>query len=215
MSKTSLACQTRNQLGKAASRRMRLHQSMAPAVIYGNKQENLHVMIDEKKLYHACEEESFFSQVLQLDVDGTSVDVVVRQVQRHPYKQKVMHIDFLRVSQETEITLSIPLHFENAENCIGVKQQGGTIFHELNEVEIMCLPKDLPTHISVDVTNLEVGSSLHLSDLPVPEGVSITELEKGEEHNVAVVRVSKAAGSVEEDEAEEDEAKDADSEERE
>ena len=113
-----------------------------------------------------------------------------------------MHIDFLRVSQETAITLSVPLHFENEENCIGVKQQGGIIFHELNEVEVTCLPKDLPGHISVDVSDLEVGSALHLSDLQVPKGVTITELERGEEHDATLVRVSKPAGGMIEEEEE-------------
>ena len=191
MAKISLVCQTRTQLGKAATRRARLHQSMAPAVIYGNKQEPLHVIIDQKKLYHACEDETFFSQVLELRVDGKCEEVVVRQVQRHPYKQQIMHMDFLRISQESAVSMSVPLHFENEESCIGVKQQGGKIFHELNEVQITCLPKDLPEFIGVDVTDLELGNALHLSDIQVPAGVTIPELERGEEHDVAIVRVSK------------------------
>ncbi len=147
---------------------------------------------------HCVDKEAFFSQIITLDVDGEVESVVVKDLQRHVFKPLVQHIDFLRIDANKTLKARIPLHFQGADKCVGVKM-GGMVAHELIEVEVICLPKDLPGFIDVDVSGLDMGQSVHLSDITLPAGVELAELLKGgEEHNLSVATVTKVRAASEE-----------------
>ena len=140
-------------------------------------------------MMHQLEHEAFFSHILTIKVNGSSERVVLKDLQRHPYKASLLHIDFQRVSESEELTMRIPLHFVNEDKCPGVKTGGGVISHIMTEVEINCLPKDLPEYIEVDLISLEVGDSIHLGDLKMPAGVVITALQHGGDPSLPVLSV--------------------------
>ena len=146
--------------------------------------------------------EAFYSQILDVIVEGKPQQAVVRDLQRNPASGKVLHIDFQRVSANKAINVNVPLHFINEEQCVGVKIGGGSITHNLTEVEISCLPADLPEYIEIDMENVELGTSLHLSDLNTPEGVTIVALTYGEDHDIPVVGVAIRRGGAAEEEEE-------------
>jgi large subunit ribosomal protein L25 len=189
----TLDAEVRTDLGKGASRRLR-HAEKVPAIVYGAGQEPVSITLSHNKLWRAQQEEAFYSHVLTLNVGAEKVDVVIKDMQRHPFKELVMHVDFLRVDANKELHTSVPIHFINEEE---VTKVGNIVVHNLNEIEVACLPKNLPEFIEVDVANLEVGHPLHLSDIALPEGVRSVELAKGEDHDSAVVSAStpKAAKS--------------------
>ena len=174
--------------GKGASRRLR-RAGLVPAVLYGGGDDPVNLQLEHNDLFHHAQHEAFYSHILNLIVDGKSQRVVLRDMQRHPFKPSIMHIDFQRINENQAITMRAPLHFINEEQCVGVKTGGGIISHLLTELEISCLPKDLPEYIEVDVLELEVGESLHLSDLKVPEGVQISALLHGGDPAQPVVSV--------------------------
>ena len=176
------------QLGKGASRRLR-KMGKVPAVIYGGGEETVSVTLDHAPLMHSLEQEAFYSHILTVEVGGKSQRAILRDLQRHPYKPKILHMDLLRVREDTAINVNVPIHFLNEETCPGVKLDGGVISHNTTEVEISCLPKDLPEFIEVDAGELKLNDSLHLSDIKVPEGVTIVELSHGEDHDHVVVSV--------------------------
>ena len=149
------------------------------------------------------QQEAFFSQILNVVVDGTGQQVVVRDLQRHPANEKVMHIDFLRVSADRAIQVHIPIHFVDEDKCVGVRLGRGTISHSMIEVEISCLPGDLPEYLEVYMAELDVGQSVHLSDIALPEGVTLPALAHGDDHDAAVVSVQPPRGGADEDEEEE------------
>ncbi|MGE4534027.1 MULTISPECIES: 50S ribosomal protein L25/general stress protein Ctc [Halomonas] len=202
MSDFTLNASVRNDLGKGASRRLRRANEQVPAIVYGGEREPQPVAVEKSAFYKAIEQESFFSSVINLVIDGKSEQVVVRDLQRHPYKPLVTHADFLRVDATHEITLNVPLHVVGEEKCKGIKDEGGELHVLANEVQISCLPKDLPDYLEVDITAVELGSTLHLSDLTLPAGVTLVELTHGEDHDQAVLSITKPKVRAEEDEGE-------------
>ena len=186
----SINAKARPALGKGENRRLR-RLGRVPAVVYGGKGGVLPLSLSHDELVHHLEKEAFYSHILTLNVEGDQQMVILRELQRHPSKPQVLHIDFLRVTADREITVHVPLHFVNEEICAGVKQQGGIISHLQTDVEVSCLPKDLPQFLEVDVSRLELGQSLHLSDIVLPEGLAIVALAHGEASDHAIVSVIK------------------------
>jgi len=178
----------REDLGKGASRRLR-HAGKVPAIIYGFGSEPVSVTLDHSKIIHNLEEETFYSQILEISLNGKTERVVLRDLQRHPAKALIMHMDFQRVNENEAMHVHIPLHFIGEDICPGVKLESGAVSHQTTEVEISCLPKDLIEFIEVDVSALNIGDSIHLTDLKLPEGVSLVALSHGEGHDQTVVTV--------------------------
>ncbi|RZA19723.1 MAG: 50S ribosomal protein L25/general stress protein Ctc [Lysobacteraceae bacterium] len=188
----------RNVEGKGASRRLRRAASI-PAIVYGGKSAPAPIQLDHEKIWLASQHEWFYSSILSLDIDGKVEQVLLRDMQRHPFKQIILHLDFQRVDAKQALRAHVPLHLVNAESSPAGKTGGVVIMHELTQVEVSCLPKDLPAFIEVDLADLAVGGIVHLSDVKLPAGVEIPALKLGKEHDVAVV-VAKH-GRIEEDEA--------------
>lgn len=184
----SLNAVARDQEGKGASRRLR-HENLVPAIIYGGSNAPQSISIPFKDLVKVLESEAFYSQVVELNVDGAKQSVILKALQRHPAKNFPMHADFLRVDAKQAITVRVPLHFINQETAIGVKQQGGAVSIIATDVEISTLPKNLPEFIEVDMANVELGSVVHLSDIQLPAGVSIPELAQGADHDHAIANI--------------------------
>jgi len=178
----------REDLGKGASRRLR-HAGKVPAIIYGFGGEPVSVTLEHSKIIHNLEEETFYSQILEISLNGKTERVVLRDLQRHPAKALIMHMDFQRVNENEAMHVHIPLHFIGEDICPGVKLESGAVSHQTTEVEISCLPKDLIEFIEVDVSALNIGDSIHLTDLKLPEGVSLVALSHGEGHDQTVVTV--------------------------
>lgn len=191
---------SRKDGGKGASRRLR-RSGQIPAVVYGGHQDAQSVQLEHNQILLASQHEWFYSAILDLDVDGQAQKVILRDMQRHPFKQLIMHLDFQRVSENEAIRVNVPLHFLNQEKSIAGKTSGVIVTHELNEVEISCLPKDLPEYVEVDLSDLQVGQIIHLSEIKLPAGVEIPELKLGKEHDVAVVVAKHAREEVESSEA--------------
>jgi large subunit ribosomal protein L25 len=186
----------RNDLGKGASRRLR-REDKIPAVLYGGDKEAVSLTLDQGKLVHALENEAFYSSIINLNIDGEIQEAVLRDLQRHPYKPKLIHADFHRVTRGQELTARVPLHFMNEDVCLGVKA-GGSIQHNISDVEIKCRPSLLPEFIEVDMAEVKLGQIVHLTDIVLPEGVNIIELTQGADHDHPVVSVQKKAGPAEE-----------------
>lgn len=176
----------RKDEGKGASRRLR-HAALIPAVIYGGEAAPQSLQLEHEKTWLASQNEWFYSSILNLEIDGKTEKALLRDMQRHPFKQIIMHIDFLRVDENKPLRTAVPLHFLNEEVSPAGKAAEVVVTHELNEVVIECLPKDLPEFLEIDLSELTVGTILHLSDLKLPEGVSIPELKLGKEHDLALV----------------------------
>ncbi|WP_434984980.1 50S ribosomal protein L25/general stress protein Ctc [Vreelandella zhaodongensis] len=191
MSDFILKATVRNDLGKGASRRLRRANQQVPAVVYGGKKDAQSISVEKTAFYKAIEDESFFSSVIKLVIDGTEQQVVVRDLQRHPFKPLLTHADFMRVDATHEITINVPLHVVGEEKCVGIKDQGGELHTLANEVAISCLPKDLPDFLEIDISNVELGTTLHLSDLTLPAGVTSVDLSHGEEHDNAILSITK------------------------
>ncbi len=187
----------RNVEGKGASRRLRRSASI-PAIVYGGKSAPQAIQLDHEKIWLASQHEWFYSSILNLDVDGTVEQVLLRDMQRHPFKQIIMHLDFQRVSANEALRAKVPLHFLNEDTSPAGKTAGVLVLHELNEVEVSCLPKDLPEFIEVDLGKLALGDIVHLSDLKLPKGVELPQLKL--DHDMAVV-IAKHAQAEEVDEA--------------
>ena len=162
---------TRKEQGSSASRRLR-RSHQVPGIIYGGSNEPTPIAIEHNPLYHALRVETFHSSILEMELDGQPEQVLLRDIQWHPYRQQVMHIDFQRVSADRPIHMRVPLHFRNQESSPAVKQSGGIVGHVLTEIDITCLPGDLPGFIDVDLSTLESGKPLHVRDIQFPAGVS-------------------------------------------
>lgn len=184
----TLNASVRQDIGKGASRRLR-HAEKVPAVIYGGEETPVSIVLEARVVKRALETETFYSQVISLDVDSKKHDVILKDLQRHPAKGNAMHLDFLRINAAQEITTNIPLHFINEESSEGVKA-GGKLSHNATEVEVRCLPAALPEFIEVDVAALEVGHTIHLTDLAIPKNVQLVQLLHGDSHDLAVVTVN-------------------------
>ncbi|MFT7491973.1 MAG: large subunit ribosomal protein L25 [Pseudohongiellaceae bacterium] len=190
----------REDKGKGASRRLR-HQGLVPSVIYGGSNEPQSISIISKDFLKHLENEAFYSHIVTLDVDGEAQDVILKDLQRHPAKHLIMHADFLRVSKNQKLTTRVPLHFINEDSCVGVKTQGGIVSHTMTDIEVSCLPADLPEFIEVDIATLKLDDILHISDIVLPKGVESVALIHGEDHDLPVVSIHKPKG-VSTDEAE-------------
>ncbi|MDP0588752.1 MAG: 50S ribosomal protein L25/general stress protein Ctc [Candidatus Endonucleobacter bathymodioli] len=178
----------RNDTGKGASRRLRRADNV-PAILYGGGQEPEQITLFGKAIRKALERESLYSRILTLVIEGSERQAILKDIQRHPAKEYAMHMDFLRVDAKHIITTNIPLHFLNEINCKGVKEQGGAITHARVEVEVRCLPGDLPEFIEVDMLKVELGGHVHLSDLTIPDGVELVAMTHDENHNLDVASV--------------------------
>ena len=198
----TLDAEVRTDLGKGASRRLR-HANKVPAILYGEGKDPISLTLAHNKVFRAQEEEAFYSSVLTLNVDGKKVDCLLKDMQRHPFKPLVMHMDFMRINAKNEVSVNVPVHFINEE---AVVKKGGVIAHHIAEISISCLPGDLPEFIEVDVADLEVGQTLHLSDVKLPKGVTSDELAKGEDHDqaVATANTPKVESSADDEAAEEE-----------
>jgi large subunit ribosomal protein L25 len=194
----TINAEARSDMGKGASRRLR-HAGLVPGIIYGADKEPEMITVNHNELIHALEDEAFYSSILTVNVGGDSQKVVLKDLQRHPARPFIMHMDLLRISQKTAIKMQVPLHFINQETAPGVKA-GGTASHNMTEVEISCLPADLPEYIEVDCNGLEIGDSIHLSELNLPKGVEIPALALGEDHDSSVITILASRASKSEDE---------------
>ncbi len=186
MAEHNIKASGRKDEGKGASRRLR-HAGLIPAVIYGGEAAPQSIQLEHEKTWLQSQSEWFYSSIIDLDIDGTVQKALLRDIQRHPYRQIIMHIDFQRVDENKVLRTSVPLHFLNEETSPAGKAAEVVVTHELTEVEIECLPKDLPEFIEVDLSELTVGTILHMSDIKLPAGVSIPELKLGKEHDLALV----------------------------
>ncbi|QBG89269.1 50S ribosomal protein L25/general stress protein Ctc [Xanthomonas oryzae] len=187
MAKThEIKAERRADEGKGASRRLR-HAGVIPAIVYGGELEPVSIQLNHEQIWLAQQNEWFYSSILDLNLNGDVQQVLLRDMQRHPFKQLIMHIDFQRVSANEKLSAAVPLHFINEEASPAGKSSEVVVTHELNEVQVVCLPKDLPEFIEVDLGTLEVGNVIHLSEIKLPAGVEIPELKLGKERDVAVV----------------------------
>ncbi|WP_426128041.1 50S ribosomal protein L25/general stress protein Ctc [Pseudomonas sp. DWP1b1] len=198
MTDFTLNAQARTDLGKGASRRLR-HAANIPAVVYGGNKPAESVTILAKEIAKLFENEAAYSHVIELNVDGAKQNVIVKAMQRHPSKQFIMHADFVRVVAGQKLTAIVPVHFIGEEAPI---KKGGEISHVVNEIEVTCLPKDLPEFIEVDLSAAEVGAIIHLSDLKAPKGVEFVALAHGDDKAVANVHAPRVAPEAEEGAAE-------------
>ena len=194
-----LIAEIREDQGKGASRRLR-HQGKVPAIIYGAGRPPRALLFDHNKVLKQLENESFYSSVLNIKVGNKNQAAILKDMQRHPAKPRIMHMDFQRIVEDQEIKMNVPLHFIGEDVAPGVKQGGGSVSHLMSDVEVVCLPKFLPGYINVDVSGMELDDMLSLSDIKLPEGVEIPALAQGPEADrpIVAIHVIKAA-PVEED----------------
>jgi large subunit ribosomal protein L25 len=190
-----LNAEPRTDTGKGASRRLR-HAGKIPAIMYGGNKDPEALTLNHNEVIRNLEHEAFYSHILTIKVGGSETRAVLRDLQRHPSKPFVQHMDLQRVSETEKIRMHVPLHFLGEEVAPGVKA-GDMISHEIIEVEVECLPKDLPEYIEVDISGMDVGDSLHLSDLAIPGGVDLLELARGEGHDLGVVSIHAKRGTEE------------------
>ncbi len=188
MAKThEIKVERRTDEGKGASRRLR-HAAKIPAIVYGGSElKPVSIQIEHEAIWLASQHEWFYSSILDLSLGGDVQKVLLRDMQRHPFKQQIMHLDFQRVNENEALRTAVPLHFLNEEISPAGKAAEVVVTHELNEVMIECLPKDLPEFLEIDLSELTVGTILHMSDIKLPAGVSIPELKLGKEHDLAIV----------------------------
>ena len=179
----------RSVQGSSASRRLR-RASRVPAIVYGGKEQPVSIELDHNEIYHALRKEQFHASILDMQLEGKSHQVLLRSVQRHPYKQIVMHVDFQRVSADQALHTKVPLHFTNTETSPAVKLSAAIISHVMTEIEIACLPANLPQFIEVDLSMLVGGASIHLADITLPKGVTYIA-HRGDANPVLVTAIVK------------------------
>ena len=197
MAKFELSAEKRDVKGKGASRRLR-RDGKVPAVLYGAGKDAISLTLDHNTLYHQVKNEAFYSSILTVKVGGqTDEQAVLRDIQMHPFKPRIAHLDLLRISATEKLHMKVPLHFINADSAPGVKQQGGIVNHLMNEVDITCLPKDLPEFLTVDMGQMSLNDSVHLSNIPLPAGVEFTILARGGD-DLAVAAITAIREEVEE-----------------
>ncbi len=185
----------REDVGKGASRRLR-HQDKVPAVLYGGDRDPRNIALEHHEVLHLIEDEAFFSSIIEFQVEGGQKQkVVIKDMQRHPARARILHMDFMRVDDKHKIVMQVPVHFEHADTCPAAKASGVILDFQMNEVEISCFPKDLPEFIAIDMSEFNVGDNLYLSDIQLPEGVTLTAFTHGddEENNAVLVTTSHVA----------------------
>ena len=196
-----LNCSVRTDLGKGASRRLRRLDDNIPAILYGGDKDPIALTIAHKDIARATENEAFFAHIITLKIGNKKEQAVIKALQRHPARPIILHADFMRVSATHAIIVKVPIHFLNEETCVGVRLGGGNIIRTMNEIEVSCLPKDLPEYIEVDMLEIDLGESVHLSEITLPEGITSVALSHGEDSidlSIAIVQAPK--GIAEEDE---------------
>ena len=182
-----LNAEPRSDMGKGASRRLR-RAGKVPAIIYGGSKDPEALTLSHNEVLRSLEHEAFYSHILSVKVGGSETQAILRDLQRHPSKAVIMHMDLQRISMTEKLKTHAPIHFIGEEVAPGVKA-GGLVSHDLTEVSIECLPKDLPEYLEADLSGLEIGESIHLSDLKVPEGVTLIDLARGDDHDSVVVSI--------------------------
>lgn len=198
MSEFTLNAQARNDLGKGASRRLRRNANLIPAVVYGANKAPVSISLETREVAKLLLNDAAYSSILELNIDGKKEDVLIKALQRHPAKSFVLHADFIRVVAGQKLTTLVPVLLINEDTCVGAKTGGGDIFRLATELEVTCLPKDLPGAIEVDMANINVGEIVHLADLTAPKGVEFTAL--AHDNNIAVASVQAARVNVVADE---------------
>ena len=199
-----LKAEPRNELGKSAVRRLR-RSGRIPGTVYGANKEPQSISLSHNEVLHQLDHEAFYSSILTINVSAESERVVVKDLQRHPYKSEILHIDFLRIDEKQKITMRVPIHFVNEHQCVGVRTGGGMVSRIMTELEISCLPRDLPEYIDVDLIDINVGEAVHLSDIVLPEGVEIYALQHGGDSSASVASVNVPKVSVDDIEEQEEE----------
>ena len=196
----------RTTVGKGASRRLRRLDNQVPAIIYGTGKEPEMISLAQNEFMHALENEAFYSHIITIDLAGKKQDVILKDLQRHPAKPILLHADFLRISKTQKLTTRVPLHFMNEDTCVGVKVDGGIIQHNITDLEIECLPANLPEYIEVDMAEIAMGGIVHLTDIKLPKDVSSVALAHGDDHDhdLAVAMVIKPRAIAVDDEVTEE-----------
>lgn len=183
--------ESRVDQGKGASRRLR-HTGKVPAIVYGGKDKPISLTISHNEMWKHLKTEAFYSHILVLKIDGKDQQVVLKDLQRHPVKDTLIHIDFQRILADKLLRMQVPLHFKGADIAPGVKVGGGIVEHHISQVEVECLPKDLPEYLEIDISGLGVGDAVHLSQIPLPEGVTLMELRHGNDPSAVAVHLPRA-----------------------
>lgn len=200
-SQYELNAEKRDAKGTGASRRLR-HASKVPAVIYGGDKDPEMLAFDHDTIYHLLEQEAFHTSVLNVKTGSSDQQAILRDVQMHPFKPRVMHMDLQRISANEKIHMSVPFHFIGEDAAPGVKLEGGLVAHLLTETDVACLPKDLPEYLEVDLSSLHMNDSVHLSDVKLPDGVELTVMSHGgDDLAVATITTIRGGGAAEEEEA--------------
>ena len=197
-----LIAEIREDRGKGASRRLR-HQGLVPAIIYGAGRPARALTFKHSKVIRQLENESFYSSILNIQVNEKSQAAILKDIQRHPSKPLIMHMDFQRIVEDERIRMNVPIHYTNADEAVGVKEEGGSVSQLITDIEIICLPKDLPEYFEVDIQNLALNEMLHISDIKLPEGVEIPVLAQGLEQDRPIVSIQFIKEVVIEEEVEE------------
>ena len=192
----TLKAKVRTDLGKGASRRLRREAGMIPAIMFGGAKNKkpVSLTLEHKEVFKASESSSFYSSVLTIDVEGKEESVILKDMQRHPAKQEIMHVDFQRVTKSNPISILVPIKFLNETTCPAVKIGGGRISHQMSEVVITCLAADIPEFVAIDMQEIEIGQIVHLSDIDLPKGVKIQSLSTGAKNDTPVANISAKKG---------------------
>lgn len=196
--KYELKAEIRSVKGKGASRRLRRDGEQLPAIIYGGEKDSIPLTLNHREVMKALENEAFYSHILTLHVNGQKEKVVLKDLQRHPYKPRMVHMDFLRVGHQ-KITMHVPIHFLGGDVAPGVKTGGGIVSHLMTSVDVRCMPDDLPEYLEVDISKLDLNESIHLSQIKLPKGVEILQLAHGVEHDLPVVNIHVPRAVIEEE----------------
>jgi len=183
-----LIAEFRDDIGKGASRRLR-REGKVPAILYGGGRPPRNLAFDHNRVIQQLENESFYSSVLSVKVGDKEQAVILKDLQRHPAKRQIMHMDLQRILEDEEIRMNVPIHFLNEESAPGVKQGGGKVSHLMTDVEVVCLPRYLPEYLEIDVADLGLDEMRYMSDIPLPEGVTLPALAQGEEANQPIVSI--------------------------
>jgi large subunit ribosomal protein L25 len=185
----------RSDLGKGASRRLRRLAEMVPAIIYGEGKPAVNISIPHKDIQKALTNEAFYSHILTLKMsNGADEKVVLKAMQRHPVRPLILHVDFLRIDENEELTLRVPIHFINEASCPAVKNEGGVVSHLMSDIEVLCLPKDLPEYIVVDLAEVKLNETNHIGDLKLPAGVRSAAIAHGGDPMLPVVAIHAPRG---------------------
>lgn len=195
--KIAIKAAVRKGQGTGASRRLR-HANKVPGIVYGGGKDATVIELDHNDIYHKLKLEAFHASILDMEIEGKSEQVLLRDVQMHAWKQNVLHVDFMRIAADRKIHMKVPLHFINEDVAPGVKVSSGIVSHIMNDLDISCLPKDLPGFIEVDLKDLAAGHTLHLSELKLPAGVEAVALIRGDDPSVATIIIPRAVAAEEE-----------------